>query len=157
MEKQLACAAATSSSGLVEPPGSSVFAFEDTERSLNALDVVALTTPLPARRSPFQTACADRVAATGSPCVVGWVIGPTAQGKYRSRCEGGRASTISTKLARCFGVSEQAVLAAAEGKRGFEDTCVTLMSFNRKRAPRLAHASKFNFSMVPPAGLEPTT
>src|SRR5258705_6995040 len=58
MQKQLACDAARSSSGLVIPCGASVRAAHETDRSLNFLLESALTTPEPFARSPFQIALA---------------------------------------------------------------------------------------------------
>jgi hypothetical protein len=63
MEKHAAWADATSSSGLVLPPDWSVRAAQETGSSENALDEVALTTPLPSMRLPDQVACAVRIAA----------------------------------------------------------------------------------------------
>jgi len=56
--KQLACAAARSSSGLVWPSGASVRAAHETGRSLNLRLEIALTVPLPLVSSPFQIALA---------------------------------------------------------------------------------------------------
>src|SRR6185295_6966362 len=61
--KHEACAAASSSSGLDFPPGASVRALHDTGISLNFPLVAAVTTPVPFKRSPFQTARASLVAA----------------------------------------------------------------------------------------------
>src|SRR6266851_1673520 len=58
MQKQLACDAASSSSGLVFPSGASVRAAHDTARSLNLWLESALTDPEPLSRSPFQIAFA---------------------------------------------------------------------------------------------------
>src|SRR5688572_21170207 len=63
MQKQLACAAARSSSGLVFPCGASVRAPHETGSELNFPLVTAPTSPLPVARSPFHFARACRVAA----------------------------------------------------------------------------------------------
>src|SRR5688572_357401 len=62
MQKQAAWAAASSSSGLVLPPGSSVREAHVTPASVNRPVVVAETVPLPLNRSPCQTALAVRSA-----------------------------------------------------------------------------------------------
>src|SRR2546428_5725441 len=56
--KQLACAAASSSSGVVFPPASSVRDLHDRPASRSTPLVRELTRPLPDIRSPSQTACA---------------------------------------------------------------------------------------------------
>src|SRR6266852_2793409 len=56
--KQLACAAASSSSGVVFPPAASVRDFQDSPASRSTPLVRELTLPLPDIRSPSQTACA---------------------------------------------------------------------------------------------------
>ncbi len=62
--KQQACAAASSSSGLVLPPGSSsVREAHVTGSSVNRLLLPAETVPLPFMRSPSHTAEARRIAA----------------------------------------------------------------------------------------------
>src|SRR4029078_8345053 len=61
--KHEAWAAARSSSGLDFPPGASVRALHDTGSSLNFPLDAAVTTPVPLKRSPFQTARASLVAA----------------------------------------------------------------------------------------------
>src|SRR5205814_10221404 len=65
--KQLACAAASSSSGLVLPSGASVRAAHETGSAENFELEIALTSPEPLARSPCQTAFACRVAAIDSP------------------------------------------------------------------------------------------
>ena len=62
MQKQEAWADATSSSGLVRPPESSVLDAHVTGMSVNAPLDMALTTPLPDSRSPSQVAFARRTA-----------------------------------------------------------------------------------------------
>src|SRR5919197_1969048 len=61
--KQLACAAASSSSGLVRPPGAAVRDAQLTGKSVNNRLVLALTTPEPEVRSPSHVASARRTAA----------------------------------------------------------------------------------------------
>ena len=61
--KHDACAAASSSSGLVLPPGASVRALHETGRSLSLPLETPATIPLPEIRSPFHTARASLVAA----------------------------------------------------------------------------------------------
>ena len=58
MEKQLACAAATNSSGLVFDSAPSVRVFQDTGKSLKVCDEPEETTPDPESRSPVQIALA---------------------------------------------------------------------------------------------------
>lgn len=62
MEKQAACAAASSSSGLVLPPEDSVRADQETAMEGRA-PLVPCTVPCPRKRSFSQTALAVRVAA----------------------------------------------------------------------------------------------
>ncbi len=62
MQKQAAWAAASSSSGLVLPPASSVRDAHVTPASVNSPVVTAETVPLPLNRSPCQTALAIRSA-----------------------------------------------------------------------------------------------
>src|SRR5919199_4763678 len=64
MAKQLACAAASSSSGLVTPLASgSERLGQLTSSCLNTPLVLPLTAPLPVGRSPLQVASARRTAA----------------------------------------------------------------------------------------------
>lgn len=67
MEKQLECAAAISSSGLVLPLASWEREAQVTGCASMAPEESKLTTPLPSRRLPSQTVCAERVVATISP------------------------------------------------------------------------------------------
>ena len=70
MAKHDACAAATSSSGLVNPSGASVRAAQLTGRSLKAPLEMALTVPLPVARSPDQATSARRTAGMSFLLVV---------------------------------------------------------------------------------------
>src|SRR5690606_38466390 len=63
IEKQLECAAAISSSGLVFPFASSARDAQVTGWSAMLPEESKLTTPLPLKRFPSQTVCAERVAA----------------------------------------------------------------------------------------------
>src|SRR5262249_3810739 len=63
IEKQLACAAASSSSGLVLPLGSSLREAQVTGWSLNIPLLLAVTLPAPLARSPSHTTSARRIAA----------------------------------------------------------------------------------------------
>jgi hypothetical protein len=65
MAKHAACAAATSSSGLVRPSEISVREAHVTGRSANAPDEIADTSPAPEVRAPDQVASARRMAAIG--------------------------------------------------------------------------------------------
>src|SRR5918994_1184662 len=66
IEKQAACAAAISSSGLVLPPGSSVRAGQLTSSPPNAPLVTESMRPLPLIRSPCHVTSALRSVAIGS-------------------------------------------------------------------------------------------
>jgi len=64
MQKQAACAAASSSSGLVFPPDASVRDAQETAVS-GSPPLMPFTRPCPWARSPSHTACAVRFAAIG--------------------------------------------------------------------------------------------
>ena len=70
IEKQAACAAATSSSGLVSPSDVSVRADQDTGSEVNAPDDTADTAPEPVARLPDQVASARRMADMADSCCV---------------------------------------------------------------------------------------
>ena len=63
IEKQLAWAAASSSSGEVLPAGASVREDQETGRSVKSPLVPAVTVPEPSASEPLQVAVAVRVAA----------------------------------------------------------------------------------------------